>query len=254
MNRKATEAAVLAEYRKIWKAGTHTKRSCVRLALANAIHSGVLSPGMEVPPELRLTKLLGVSLGTVQVALKQLAERGVITRRRGDGTRVSLRKELPDTVWHLRFVDPQTFEPLSISEEKLWRDVVSEPGPWLTAFPEPESRAMLRRTFDYANGARVAQEIYLSPAALKAVESIGISELEFTNIRPVLLRNLVTEGEIRRRHRLILRPPSPETAAIHGLHDRGVYGELLATVSVRDDSVLYFQRIYFPTTLCALEF
>lgn len=253
MNAEATEAVILAEYRKIRKAGAHTKRSSVRIALANAISSGALAPGSEVPPEQHLTRLLGVSLGTVQAAMRQLAERGVITRRRGDGTRVNTRKTLPDSVWHLRFVNPETCEPLSIETEKLWRDEITEPGPWTDAFPGG-GRMMLRRKLDYSNGARVAQEIYLSPPALDIVDTIGTSELEFTNIRPVLLRRLVPEGEISRLHRFTLRPPSPKTAAIHELPDVGDYGEILATVSIHGDRVFYFQRIYFPTRFCALEF
>lgn len=253
MNAETTEAVILEEYRKVRAAGAHTKRSSVRIALANAIGSGALAPGTEVPPEQHLSSLLGVSLGTVQAALRQLAERGVITRRRGDGTRVNATKMLPDSVWHLRFVDPETCEPLSIETEKLWRDEITETGPWTDAF-HGGGKMMLRRKLDYSNGACVAQEIYLSPPALDIVDAIGTSELEFTNIRPVLLRKLVPEGEISRRHRFTLRPPSPETAAIHDLPDAQGYGELLATVSIRGDKVFYFQRIYFPTRLCALEF
>ena len=66
-----------------------TKRSAARLAIASAISNGFLPEGCLIPTEKRLTIILGISLGTVQAALQQLQQSGIIIRRRGDGSRVA---------------------------------------------------------------------------------------------------------------------------------------------------------------------
>lgn len=56
--------------------------------LESAISSGRLAPGTRVETEVELAKRLGLSRPTVRQAMDYLADKGVIVRQRGAGTRV----------------------------------------------------------------------------------------------------------------------------------------------------------------------
>lgn len=62
--------------------------------LRDAIHSGQF-PSNRLPTESALCKQFGVSLITIKRALKELAEQGLIVRRRGSGTFVKQASSLP---------------------------------------------------------------------------------------------------------------------------------------------------------------
>jgi GntR family transcriptional regulator len=57
-------------------------------ALQRAILDGTFAPGSQLPPELDLIRMLGVSRTTLREALQRLEEQGLIIRRRGRGTYV----------------------------------------------------------------------------------------------------------------------------------------------------------------------
>ncbi len=57
-------------------------------ALQRAIVDGIFAPGSQLPPELELIRMLGVSRTTLREALQRLEEQGLIVRRRGLGTYV----------------------------------------------------------------------------------------------------------------------------------------------------------------------
>lgn len=54
--------------------------------LRDAIEQGVYAPGSQLPPELELVQMLGVSRTVVREALRNLQEDGLIARRQGLGT------------------------------------------------------------------------------------------------------------------------------------------------------------------------
>jgi GntR family transcriptional regulator len=56
--------------------------------LRDAIQQGRYAPGSQLPPELELIEMLGVSRATLREALRTLEEQGFIQRKRGLGTYV----------------------------------------------------------------------------------------------------------------------------------------------------------------------
>src|SRR6186997_3190180 len=54
--------------------------------LRDAIEQGVYAPGSQLPTELKLVQMLGVSRTVVREALRYLQEDGLIARRQGQGT------------------------------------------------------------------------------------------------------------------------------------------------------------------------
>lgn len=80
-----------------------TKRSALRLALIGVIREGLLVADQRLPAETDLGAAVGLSLGTVQAALGQLQDMGVIVRRRCGGTRIAGVGPISPSVWHFRF-------------------------------------------------------------------------------------------------------------------------------------------------------
>ena len=65
-------------------------------AIADAIRGNRYPPGSQLPAEMELMQMLGVSRTTLREALRTLEEQGSITRRRGLGTFVSERSIVKD--------------------------------------------------------------------------------------------------------------------------------------------------------------
>ena len=65
------------------------KYTALRDAVVGAVASGKFVPGDRVPNEQELAGILPISLGTIQRALRQLVDEGVIQRRQGQGSFIS---------------------------------------------------------------------------------------------------------------------------------------------------------------------
>lgn len=61
----------------------------VRRQLADLVRAGRLRPGDRVPPLRQLAGDLGLAVGTVARAYRELEQDGILQSRRGGGTRVS---------------------------------------------------------------------------------------------------------------------------------------------------------------------
>lgn len=61
----------------------------LRRQLAGLIQSAVLEPGSRLPPLRQLASDLGLAVGTVARAYRELESAGLVSSRRGGGTRVT---------------------------------------------------------------------------------------------------------------------------------------------------------------------
>ncbi len=248
------EAPLKREFDALLASGTYTKRSALRIAMIRTIEASQPAAWTRLPSEQRLAELLDASLGTVQVALKQLVERGYISRRRGDGTRVLDRSTLPVSFWHVRIADPKTGTPLRLEREDLFLGRVAEHGLWQDLLGLDIGAAMVRRTFVYSGGIRVAQEIYVPPEVIRKIEHMGVAELQYTNIREFLFPESTTPSTVQRRQLMRLSELPETLASLHGLPNRQAYLEVLAQVSDATGDTLYIQRIYAPAETCGFLF
>ena len=78
------------------KSGRTTLTTATVDVLRQAIQEGKYPPGSQLPSELDLISILGVSRTTLREAMRSLEEQGLIVRRRGLGTYVSKRSILKD--------------------------------------------------------------------------------------------------------------------------------------------------------------
>ncbi len=245
--------ALAAEMRAVQAAQKCTKRTAVRLAISNAIQSKVIKPGDYLPSELALTKILNVSLGTVQAALLQLRDVGLIIRRRGDGTRVAAHEPLSETVWHFRFLSKDNQLPLRIVEETLQLETVAEDGFWSDHLGGGQTCDRIVRQLGMLDGTRVGADMYIPRSLARGLADIDTTELQMINIRPFLEMhlNLKVTG---REHMVTTVTPDPETLRIFELTSGGTYYEIHARTWSSDSRPVYYQRILVATSDCNLKF
>jgi len=77
----------------------------LRLALLQCIHGGHWTAGDRVPTEAELIEATALSAGTVQRALRDLTDEGVLRRQQGSGSFVASAPHRIDDVAHCRFFD-----------------------------------------------------------------------------------------------------------------------------------------------------
>lgn len=58
--------------------------------LTDQIHNGILKPGDRIPSELQLSEMYGISRITVRSAITQMVEEGLLMKRHGKGTYVTI--------------------------------------------------------------------------------------------------------------------------------------------------------------------
>lgn len=68
----------------------------LRRQLADLITAGQLGPGDRLPPLRQLAGDLGVAVGTLARTYRELEQEGLLTSRRGGGTRVAARRSPQD--------------------------------------------------------------------------------------------------------------------------------------------------------------
>lgn len=109
------------------------KYAALERAIEKCIQSGRFKPGARVPTEVELTRGLPVGLGTVQRALSELAQRGLLVRSRKTGTFVA--SNLQTTQTHVyRFKDPETGKQLLPFTRTVRVEADESDGPWRDAF------------------------------------------------------------------------------------------------------------------------
>lgn len=230
-----------------------TKRTAVRLAISNSIKIGVLRPGDYLPPEKVLAEVLKVSLGTVQVALGQLQDTGLVQRRRGDGTRVSDTEPFTDNIWHFRFLSRDSNTPLRMVDSKLMMSRVSSAGYWPEIFGDQAFYFCFTRKIRMQEGTRAAAYMYIPGSLSKDLDKVDVSELEMVNIRPFLETYLNLKIN---RHTSRVSVVTPDKAEIIGLGllAQQPYYEISAIAFTGAKTPVYYQRIFVSVADCNLEF
>lgn len=221
-----------------------TKRSALRLAIVAAVQSGRLAPGDRLPPETVMAGDLGISLGTVQAALIQLRDMGILSRRRGDGTRVRDSEGLSASIWHFRFLHRGTRRPFLPIDASIEVTQTTEQGPWSEHLGDAGDYTLIRRVISDDGDARIGAEMVLTSSMLPPGE-VAASELKSTNIRTVLESRLKVKVQ---QVEQIVRPVTldPRKAGLFGLPFSAVCLHIQARTFLADGRPFYHQDVYAP--------
>tara|TARA_R110000868_G_scaffold9894_7_gene48641 strand:- start:169 stop:936 length:768 start_codon:yes stop_codon:yes gene_type:complete len=154
-------------------------------AIARAILQGRLKTGEKLPPESELARVLPASLGTIQRALNNLAERGLLVRRHGHGTFVAEPAMAPQDLWHFRFLADDGRSLLPVYTQVGSIDAVRRPGPW-SDFLGTKDLIVVTRRIDVNHAHTGISELYLPEARVPGLLKVRPKDLENVNIRAFL--------------------------------------------------------------------
>ena len=230
-----------------------TKRIAARNAIMSVIRSNIAKPGELLPSEIELAKILGVSLGTVQVALRGLQDIGIIIRRRGDGTRVAAIESMVNSKLHFRFVSRNDGSPLRFTDQKVSIDSISTYGIWSDYLGLCDEYVRISRIITMQNDVRVGAEMFLDARMVKGLVDVDVSELTHIYIRPYLEKTfgLSTMGAL---HFVKTTTLEKGISKKFQLAPMGEFYEIHTKVFSDNQTPIYFQHIYVAVNDCALLF
>ncbi|MEZ5843655.1 MAG: GntR family transcriptional regulator [Hyphomicrobiaceae bacterium] len=237
----------LDELNSIWTSeaasSSEPKYAKLQRVFEKCIRSGRLKPGTRVPTEVELTRRLALSLGTVQRALGELAQRGLIVRSRRKGTFVAERFQTSETHVY-RFKDPETGEYLLPYTRVLRVSPDDSTGPWQDAF---EKKRLIRidRLVWVADEPPALSSAYIAVAHGKHLLNQPLEQLHGSSWHRLLSQRFRLPT-LRMRHSLASRPLSP-FACKHLKLAKGTSGTVwdILDYSFADQPVL-FQRYQLP--------
>jgi GntR family transcriptional regulator len=150
------------------------------------IESGGLLPGDAVPSERKLARLHEVSLMTARHALATLEKEGVVERRRGVGTFVSLPKIHFNKL--MSYTEQMSARSLTASSTVLFSEIVDdEPDATARLSLPPKSKVLKLQRLRHAAGEPFAIETCYFSA--KQFEGLLNSQLERSSLFKILERN-----------------------------------------------------------------
>ena len=224
------------------------KYAQLRETLSAAIRGGAWKPGSQLPPERELARMTRFSLGTVQRALRELADEGILVRTQGSGTYVAEGRGSIDAPLHLRFLGREgepTFLPLF--PKVLARKRTDERGPWSEWLRQTGADVVrISRRISVNGEFNIFNRFYFSAATFPEIASTPLSTLDGANLKQMLgsvVNMPVTE--VRQRVSLVKLPEEACTAA--GVKP-GTRGILLESAAMAGREPLYYLESFIPPT------
>jgi DNA-binding GntR family transcriptional regulator len=222
------------------------KYVAMRDAVVDAVTSGAWRAGTRLPTESEWAATLPLSLGTIQRALRMLADDGVIVRRPKHGTFVAERGlGAMRAPLHCRFVDDSGKSYLPVYPRVTGRYAVNSEGPWSRHLGRREL-ACIDRTLRIASEFKVFSHFYFDPTRLPALASRPTRRLSGENFKHIIWRE--TGQPIGRISQLLstsVELPADVCGAI-GVK-RGTRGLLLEVSAFAGrDNPIYYQELYIP--------
>lgn len=225
---------------------THTAMTKVERVceiITRKIESRALIEGDRLPAEAHLARQLSVSVGTVQKALGQLTNSGLITREHGRGTFVSGSRVQASDVSYLRFLDSEGQELPNFMQLRSIRKLRTR-GPWAD-FLGPASRYVrIERLIDVGGAVTLHSAFWLRDEEFERLNQPGREMLE-KNLR-VLIGQRLSMPTLRIDQWIRFEKAPPAVA--RALHLQP--GDLVFSMDMRGytlrDRPLYFQRVHAP--------
>lgn len=212
-------------------------------AMRAAVLSGRFRPGDRIPPETELSRTLPVSLGTLQKAMKTLADEGLIVRRRRSGTYVADRRSQVKAVYVYRFRDCDTGELLMPFVRALSIAREDGDGPWRRALGGPSIR--VDRLVWVDRDPPAFNSLFLRPDHGTAMMEAGLERLHGSSCHRILAERF-NRPTLRMEHSIACAALSDGAVK----HLRLTPGSAGLVWDVRDfsldDEPILFQRFEMP--------
>ena len=217
-----------------------TKVDRIKSSLMSDIANGRLRPGDRVQSERELTRELGVSLGTVQRALRELADQGIVKREHGRGTFVS-NVNAAVGVEFLRFRD-ENGEELPLYVQVLGKRRIVRDGPWTAFFGAGDDLVRIDRWFNVGGSFDLFNEFYLKSEDFALLRQISPGSVQ-SNLRELLVQRLALSA--LRVEQSIRFEPLPRRIAKHLDHPIEQPGVIMELRAIADEGrPLFYQRSF----------
>lgn len=222
------------------------KYMALRDAIVAFVASGTWPGGTRLPTESEWTEHVPLSLGTIQRAMRILADEGVIVRRPGQGSFVAERdqNEMRSPL-HCRFVDDTGSGYLPVFSKVIEREEVDAPGPWTEHLRPAGALVRIDRVLDINKEFLVFSRFFADPARIPAFSTLPMRKLSGENFKEIVWRE--THQMVGRivQHLSTVALPAEVAEAIH--MKRGSGASLLEVHAfVAGGSPIYYQELYIP--------
>ncbi len=221
--------------------------------LLSRIEAGDWLPGEQIPSEEQLAVESGMSLGTVQRALRNLAEIGVVERQHGRGTFVRGGRAPNRHLRHFRFLaeDGRTLLPIFVRLHDI--SLIDEEGPW-AAFLGccDDGYVRIRREVSVASEFSMYSEVCLPADRFGALMSIDRNEFEGLSIRDAIAERFNAPTLSAEQTMLCQMLPPRATKVLNlPLGTCGIVW-IIGGLSYRDTPITW-QRVFVPPSDRALQ-
>ena len=217
----------------------------LRHSLAAAIGEGRWKAGARMPAENRITQATGLSLGTVQRALRTLADEGLVVRRHGTGTFVaSGESPMHAPFYHCRFLD-EDGRLLPIYSKFQRRHPAKGDGAWRKALGEGADVLCIERIFSINGEFSIYTHLYFDADRLPALAKAPAARLSGVNVKSLIAHeHHISLARFTETMRVAVFPPYVCEAI--GVKPRTA-GAVLEIVALdRNGEPVYFQDLFIP--------
>ena len=232
---------------------TRIKHRLLAEAILELIQDGTLRAGDHLPTEATLAEGLPFSLGTIQKALRNLSELGVVNRKTGTGTVIAERSEEIFDLWQFRFVSDATDSVLPVYSKVMGMEKTHAKGPWSKFLGEEEYYVRITREIDVDHRFKLMNFFYLSDCQFGSILDLGTSAFEGVHLHAVI-RQEFGIGTVRTNNRVVCAAfPDPVSLRLElPSAARGIVCDILGFAS--SDKPLFFQQVYVPAHADPMEF
>lgn len=218
----------------------------VRRLLIAAIEAGVWRQGDQLPNENVLTRMTSFSLGTVQRALRDLVQEGVLERRQGAGSFVTQSSRMLPFPLHCRFQDDDGTGVLPIFTKTLYRGRPRGVIPSLSAEDFGGRLFQIDRCIDVNGEFNVFSRFYASERDLAPLLTCSLRDLDGQNFKLAIAKEMrlpITSIQNKTRAQVL---PNEMVGALKV--KRGSLGLYVEAVALSGRRPIYLQEFFIPPT------
>jgi GntR family transcriptional regulator len=245
MNQSSVSSELMDRYARGVVPGL-AKYAQLRETLSAAIRGGYWKPGSQLPPERELARLTRFSLGTVQRALRDLAEDGLLVRTQGSGTYVAEGRAAIDAPLYLRFLGGEG-EPrfLPLFPKVLSRKRIDERGPWSEWLRQTGADVVrIARRISVNGEFNLFNRFYFRADAFPGIAAAPLATLDGANLKQLLGgESNMPVTDMRQRISFVKFPQEAAEAA--GVKP-GTRGMLLESAALAGREPLYYLESFIP--------
>ena len=223
------------------------KYAQMREILVAAIAAGYWKQGEQLPNEIALTKMTPFSLGTIQRALRGLAEQGLLERRQGAGSFVAVSSPLHPHPLHLRFLNDAKDGFLPIFTTTVHRGLAKPARPWAGRLDLGAGRIIqIDRRIDVNNEFLVYSRFFASERDLGSLLKCPLRKLDGQNFKLVIAEEMNLPVTSISNHARAQALPD-DAASIVGARP-GSIGLYVQAIAASGKRVIYLYDFFVPPT------